>query len=174
MVLVQRDACGCCPSLNHSRQIDWPLCDQEGLIIWGLKWQRPRLLDKSLKLIEFQFQFHSLSWKMNPNTPLIKYHYLSKNKLTSDSHEVLYRQGLLKGIRCLDPAEGLSPGQMQAIDRVYKNHPDLHDDEFVRTNLDRWLSWKGMPLIAYSNRRVETATVKQQVLPHHKSNFITA
>ena len=33
VVLVQRDACGCCPSLNHSRQIDWPLCDQEGLII---------------------------------------------------------------------------------------------------------------------------------------------
>ena len=55
-------------------------------------------------------------------------------------HEILRRQGLLKGIWCLDPEEGLSPGQMQAIDRVYKDHPDLHDDEFVRTHLDRWLS----------------------------------
>jgi len=55
-------------------------------------------------------------------------------------HEVLRRQGLLHGIWCLDPAEGLSPGQMQAIDRVYKDHPDLHDDAFVRANLNRWLA----------------------------------
>src|SRR5471032_2021323 len=32
-------------------------------------------------------------------------------------HEVLRRQGLLDGIWCLDPDEGLSPGQMQEIDR---------------------------------------------------------
>ena len=55
-------------------------------------------------------------------------------------HEVLRRQGLLEGIWCLDPAEGLSPGQAAEIDRVYAAHPDLNDDEFVRKNLDRWLS----------------------------------
>ena len=33
-------------------------------------------------------------------------------------HEVLRRQGLLEGIWCLDPDEGLSPGQAAEIDRV--------------------------------------------------------
>src|SRR5262249_18382934 len=37
-------------------------------------------------------------------------------------HEVLRRQGLLEGIRCLDPHEGLSPGQAEEIDRVYAAH----------------------------------------------------
>jgi len=45
-------------------------------------------------------------------------------------HEVLRRQGLLKGIWCLDPEEGLGPGQMQQIDRVYKEHADLSDGRF--------------------------------------------
>jgi hypothetical protein len=55
-------------------------------------------------------------------------------------HEVLRRQGLLEGIWCLDPAEGLGPGQVQEIDRVYRMHADLADDAFVRDNLQRWLS----------------------------------
>jgi hypothetical protein len=54
-------------------------------------------------------------------------------------HEVLRRQGLLDGIWCLDPAEGLSPGQSEEIERVYGAHADLSDDAFVRANLDRWL-----------------------------------
>lgn len=54
-------------------------------------------------------------------------------------HEVLRRQGLLDGIWCLDPHEGLSPGQAEEIDRVTKAYPFLTDDEFVRENLDRWL-----------------------------------
>jgi hypothetical protein len=54
-------------------------------------------------------------------------------------HEVLRRQGLLEGIWCLDPAEGLSPGQAQEIDRVYRDYPELNDDAFVRKNLCRWL-----------------------------------
>ena len=33
-------------------------------------------------------------------------------------HEVLRRQGLLEGVWCLDPDEGLSPGQLEEIDRV--------------------------------------------------------
>ena len=55
-------------------------------------------------------------------------------------HEVLRRQGLLQGVWCLDPAEGLGPGQSQEIDRVYRQHGDLGDDAFVRANLERWLS----------------------------------
>jgi hypothetical protein len=55
-------------------------------------------------------------------------------------HEVLRRQGLLEGIWCLDPAEGLSPGQIHEIDRVCNEHADLSDDGFVTANLDRWLA----------------------------------
>jgi hypothetical protein len=55
-------------------------------------------------------------------------------------HEVLRRQGLLEGIWCLDPAEGLSPGQAEEIDRVHAAYPDLNDDAFVAENLERWLT----------------------------------
>jgi hypothetical protein len=55
-------------------------------------------------------------------------------------HEVLRRQGLLKGTWCLDPAEGLSPGQAREIDRVTREHADLSDDAFVTANLSRWLA----------------------------------
>lgn len=55
-------------------------------------------------------------------------------------HEILRRQGLLDGIWCLDPQEGLSPGQAQALDRVSRDHPELTDDNFVREHLARWLN----------------------------------
>jgi hypothetical protein len=55
-------------------------------------------------------------------------------------HEVLRRQGLMAGTWCLDPAEGLSPGQLQEIDRVYNEHADLSDDDFVAANLQKWLA----------------------------------
>lgn len=55
-------------------------------------------------------------------------------------HEVLRRQGLFEGIWCLDPAEGLSPGQAEEIDRIIRLYPELSDDAFVRQNRDRWLS----------------------------------
>ena len=55
-------------------------------------------------------------------------------------HEVLRRQGLLEGIWCLDPNEGLSPGQIHEIDRVCNEHADLSDDDFVTANLERWLA----------------------------------
>ena len=54
-------------------------------------------------------------------------------------HEVLRRQGLFEGIWCLDPAEGLSPGQAAEISRVYAAYPDLNDDAFVAVNRERWL-----------------------------------
>ena len=40
-------------------------------------------------------------------------------------HEILRRQGLMEGIWCLDPEEGLSPGQLEEIDRVCKTFPHL-------------------------------------------------
>ena len=55
-------------------------------------------------------------------------------------HEVLRRQGLLEGTWCLNPAEGLSPGQSEAIDRVCRLYPELSDDAFVAANRERWLS----------------------------------
>jgi len=55
-------------------------------------------------------------------------------------HEVLRRQGLLEGIWCLDPDEGLSPGQSGEIDRVYAAYPHLNDDDFVAAHRDEWLS----------------------------------
>jgi hypothetical protein len=55
-------------------------------------------------------------------------------------HEVLRRQGLFEGIWCLDPGEGLSPGQAEEIARVMAAYPELDDTEFVRANLERWLA----------------------------------
>lgn len=55
-------------------------------------------------------------------------------------HEVLRRQGLLAGIWCLDRDEGLSPGQLDEIDRVCNEHADLSDDDFVAANLQKWLA----------------------------------
>lgn len=54
-------------------------------------------------------------------------------------HEILRRQRLLAGNWCLDPDEGLSPGQLGEIDRVLRTHPALTDDEFVAANVDDWL-----------------------------------
>lgn len=54
-------------------------------------------------------------------------------------HEVLRRQGLLKGGWCLNPKEQLSPGQKKEIDRIYRAYPHLNDDQFVSENLDKWL-----------------------------------
>ena len=55
-------------------------------------------------------------------------------------HEVLRRQGLLEGIWCLDPHEGLSPGQADELTRVHTAYPALNDDAFVAQNLPRWLA----------------------------------
>ncbi len=55
-------------------------------------------------------------------------------------HEVLRRQGLLEGIWCLDPNEGLSDGQCGEIDRVYAAYPHLNDDRFVAEHRDEWLT----------------------------------
>jgi hypothetical protein len=62
------------------------------------------------------------------------------NGCIAGCHEVLRRQGLMQGIWCLDPDEGLSPGQREEIDRVYRDHADLSDDDFVAANLQKWLA----------------------------------
>jgi hypothetical protein len=54
-------------------------------------------------------------------------------------HEVLRRQGLLEGTWCLDPREGLSPGQAEALTRVARDYPQLTDDDFVAAHRKRWL-----------------------------------
>ena len=43
-------------------------------------------------------------------------------------HEILRRQGLMEGIWCLDPAEGLSEGQVEEIERVCVMFPGLGDE----------------------------------------------
>lgn len=55
-------------------------------------------------------------------------------------HEVLRRQGLFEGRWCIDPAEDLSPGQAEEIDRVYAAYPHLNDDGFVAAHRDEWLA----------------------------------
>ncbi|TMI83240.1 MAG: dihydrodipicolinate synthase family protein [Bacteroidetes bacterium] len=60
-------------------------------------------------------------------------------------HEVLRRQGLLEGRWCLNPKEELSNGQMEEIDRIYKQYPELTDDAFVERFLakDKESAWHG-------------------------------
>jgi hypothetical protein len=55
-------------------------------------------------------------------------------------HEVLRRQGLLQGTWCLDPHEGLSPGQAAELARVQRDYPHLTDDAFVAQHRERWLT----------------------------------
>jgi len=53
-------------------------------------------------------------------------------------HEILHRQGLMKGIWCLNPEEVLSPGQAEEIDRIYRMYPELNDDAFVKEFLEKY------------------------------------
>lgn len=55
-------------------------------------------------------------------------------------HYVLQQQGFLENLICLDPAETLSPGQKEEIDRVRAAYPHLVDDDFVAEHLDEWMS----------------------------------
>ncbi len=51
-------------------------------------------------------------------------------------HEILRRQGLLKGIWCLNEDEVLSKGQAAELDRVLAAYPHLLDDDFVKKYLN--------------------------------------
>jgi hypothetical protein len=54
-------------------------------------------------------------------------------------HEVLRRQGLVRGVWTLEPHERLSPGQEEELDRVLRSYPELTDDDFVAERRDDWL-----------------------------------
>ncbi len=54
-------------------------------------------------------------------------------------HYVLHGQGLLPGLRCLDPHETLSPGQAAAIERIRQDHPWMMDDGFVEAHRNGWM-----------------------------------
>jgi len=54
-------------------------------------------------------------------------------------HEMLRQQGMLEGTWCLDPAEGLSPGQAEEIARVRRDYPELNDDAFIAAHREEWL-----------------------------------
>lgn len=54
-------------------------------------------------------------------------------------HEVLRRQGLMRGVWTLDPRERLTSEQAAEIDRVLRSYPELTDDEFVAEHRDEWL-----------------------------------
>ena len=53
---------------------------------------------------------------------------------------VLKQQGLLREINTLDPNERLSSGQAEKIDCIIRDYPHLTDDDFVKENLQEWLS----------------------------------
>ncbi len=54
--------------------------------------------------------------------------------------EALRRRGLLTSTQTLEDTPGLSPGQSAEIERVERAYPELLDNDFVDSNLHRWLS----------------------------------
>ena len=54
-------------------------------------------------------------------------------------HTMLKNQQLLATVNCLNPNEVLSPGQLEEIQRVHHDYPDLNDDDFVKEflNIDK-------------------------------------
>lgn len=50
----------------------------------------------------------------------------------SGIHEILRRQGLMKGGWCLNPREQLSEGQSEELDRVTSQYKQWTDDEYVK------------------------------------------
>jgi dihydrodipicolinate synthase/N-acetylneuraminate lyase len=85
-------------------------------------------------------QWRELAWKLTDANAAIFDVAHGFHGCIAGIHEILRRQGLLEGVWCLDPEEGLSPGQAEEIDRVSAAYPDLADDDFVAANRDRWLS----------------------------------
>jgi len=53
---------------------------------------------------------------------------------------VLKRQSLVEEVQTLDEHERMSLGQAEQIDQIIENYPQLCDDDFIKENLDVWLS----------------------------------
>ena len=51
-------------------------------------------------------------------------------------HYVLMKQGLMRGLWCLNPEEVLSEGQAEEIDRLWAAYPEIADDEFVKNFME--------------------------------------
>ncbi len=101
------------------------LLDEVHLLIASGKDIPPAMLTKAVKITDCNAAFFDPAHSFAGCIPGI--------------HEVLRRQGLLKGVWCLNPLEVLSPGQTEEISRVHDSYPELHDDEFVAANLKEWL-----------------------------------
>jgi dihydrodipicolinate synthase/N-acetylneuraminate lyase len=71
-------------------------------------------------------QWRDLAWKLTDANAAIFDVANGYRGCIAGIHEVLRRQGLLEGIWCLDPDEGLSPGQLEEIDRVCAAYPELY------------------------------------------------
>ena len=52
-------------------------------------------------------------------------------------HYVLMKQGLMRGLWCLNPNEVLSEGQAEEIDRLWSAYPEIADDDFVKEYMQR-------------------------------------
>ncbi len=59
-------------------------------------------------------------------------------------HEVLRQQGLMENTLCLNPAETMSQGQLEEIERVHDMYPHLHDDAFITEHLEEWKANVGL------------------------------
>lgn len=73
-------------------------------------------------------EWRDLAWKLTDANAAIFDVANGYRGCIAGIHEVLRRQGLLEGIWCLDPEEGLSPGQSGEIDRVCAAYPELHGE----------------------------------------------
>ncbi len=73
-------------------------------------------------------QWRDLAWKLTDANAAIFDVANGYRGCIAGIHEVLRRQGLLEGIWCLDPEEGLSPGQGEEIDRVCAAYPELYTE----------------------------------------------
>lgn len=128
----------------------WEHQGKERFIVGGLLGQFGVWTRRAVELLE--------AMKADREKDTLPAHWLTRNAAWTDAnaavfdaangfagcipgiHEVLYRQGLLSSIHCLNPNEVLSPGQADELTRVTQAYPWLVDDDFVRENLDRWLS----------------------------------
>ncbi len=53
-------------------------------------------------------------------------------------HHVLASQGIMQNVRCLDPDECVSPGQIDLIEGIRTHYPHLTDDAWVAEHVDDW------------------------------------
>ncbi len=65
---------------------------------------------------------------------------LTKDRKLDERRQKVLSRYYLEGVWTLNKQEVLTKEQSLEIDRVYTSYPELNDDDFVKENLDRWLS----------------------------------